>query len=56
MLEHNMRLVMAMVKRFGKYSFVPHDEMIQEGTAGLIKAIDKFDHIKGFKFSTYASH
>jgi RNA polymerase primary sigma factor len=53
MSEGNLRLVVSVAKRFiGKgLSFA---DLVQEGNIGLMKAIDKFDHHRGFRFSTYA--
>lgn len=53
MIESNLRLVIHLAKAY-KYSHVPLIDIIQEGNAGLIHAVEKFDVTKGFRFSTYA--
>ena len=50
----NLRLVMSIAQKF-KNRGVEEDDLIQEGNVGLIRAIEKFDYTRGFKFSTYAT-
>lgn len=51
---HNLKLVVSIAKRINSYD-VPIEDIVQMGNEGLIRAIDKFDVDKGYKFSTYAT-
>jgi RNA polymerase sigma factor (sigma-70 family) len=53
-IQSNLRLVVSIAKRYHA-SGMPMLDLIQEGNLGLMRAVDKFDHRKGFKFSTYAT-
>ncbi len=54
LIEANFRLVISIAKKYRDHG-VPFSDLIQEGNIGLMRAADKFDYKRGFKFSTYAT-
>jgi RNA polymerase primary sigma factor len=53
-VKANLRLVVTIARRFN-HGRMPLQDLIQEGNIGLLKAVDRFDHRKGFRFSTYGT-
>lgn len=53
MIQANLRLVYSVANKF-RHIALPYEDLVQEGNLGLIKAVERFDYSKGFRFSTYA--
>lgn len=55
LIVQNVRLVLSNAKRYVGFSDLSLEDLVQEGTLGLMRAVEKFDHTLGYKFSTYAT-
>jgi RNA polymerase primary sigma factor len=55
MISANLRLVVSIAKKYSSHKILSFNDIIQEGNIGLMKAVDKFEYKRGYKFSTYAT-
>lgn len=53
-VKHNIRLVISIAKK-NRVEGVPFDDLVQEGSLGLMRAAEKYDYLRGYRFSTYAT-
>ena len=55
LITHNLRLVVSIAKKYKGTTALAFEDFVEVGTSGLIRAVDRYDYTKGFKFSTYAT-